>query len=137
MALQGAAVGASAAVGCGSMAVAVYAHVAKALRRQEAQGNDDCAAQIIATVCGVSRQLLTAPELVRNAYTDPVEELRKAREANERCAAAEFSLDGRALESGYAVFNGEVLRAGPSFEAVEPVLALGGAEASESEGIRH
>ena len=129
MALQGTLVGASAAVGCGSISLAVFAHLKALLEGHREVETDDCGSQIIGGVRGASRQLLTFGQLVREAYTDPVEELRKAKAANERCDSAEFSVDGRQLESGYVVFNGEVLRAGDSFEAARPVLALGGAEA--------
>lgn len=88
----------------------------------------DCAAQIIATVGGISRQVLGSPALVRSAFTDPIEELRKARERNEKFATAEISVAGEALCSGYAAFNGEVIRTGPSLERALPVVALGGAE---------
>lgn len=132
MAAQGALVGASAALGCGTMGMAVYSNLATYLaqreRRHNRQDTPDCAAQIIATVGGISRQVLGSPALVRSAFTDPMEELRKARERNEKFATAEISVAGEALCSGYAAFNGEVIRTGPSFERAVPVVALGGAE---------
>jgi len=133
MALQGTAVGASAALGCGTMGIAVYANIAEYLtkrteQRQNHEGTPDCAAQIIATVGGISKQVLGAPALVRSAFTDPMEELRKAGQHNEKFATAEISVAGSPLSSGYAAFNGEVLRAGPSFDRALPLVALGGAE---------
>eukprot|EP00913_Durusdinium_trenchii_P026062 g24449.t1 len=131
MALQGAAVGASAALGCGTIGLAVYSNIASYLAQRERPAEEeapDCSMQIIATVGSVSRQVFGAPGLVRAAYTDPVEELRKATAGNEKFASAEFSVAGQALESGYACFNGEVIRAGPSFELCSPIVALGGAK---------
>ncbi|CAE7441964.1 unnamed protein product [Symbiodinium natans] len=78
----------------------------------KALGEDapDCAARIIDAVAKTCRQVSETPELMRAAFTDPLEELRKAgQEPHMQLASrAEYSVEGKQLMSGYATFNGEV-----------------------------
>lgn len=136
MALEGAAVAASATFGCSAMGVAVYSNLVTFLKAQreknEALGEDapDCAARIIDLVAKTSRQVCETPELLRAAFTDPLEELRKAgQEPHMQLASrTEYSVHGAELLSGYATFDGEVLKVGQAVSAVVPLLAVAGAQ---------
>eukprot|EP00439_Symbiodinium_sp_Y106_P015211 s1431_g2.t1 len=136
MALEGAAVAASATFGCSAMGVAVYSNLVTFLKAQreknEALGEDapDCAARIIDLVAKTSRQVCETPELMRAAFTDPLEELRKAgQEPHMQLASrTEYSVHGAELLSGYVTFDGEVLKVGQAVSAVVPLLAVAGAQ---------
>mmetsp|Transcript_106554 Transcript_106554/g.189451 ORF Transcript_106554/g.189451 Transcript_106554/m.189451 type:complete len:689 (-) Transcript_106554:158-2224(-) len=134
MALEAAAVSGSAALGCSTIGIALYANAVawrSGVSEDASQETPGLASSILTTSCRQVMKVLEAPSLVSAALSDPADDLRLAASQGEILAtAAECSVNGKPPTSGFVTFNGEVLKVGTNLASAIPIIALGGAEVS-------
>eukprot|EP00440_Ansanella_granifera_P016730 gb/GFBE01018175.1/.p1 GENE.gb/GFBE01018175.1/~~gb/GFBE01018175.1/.p1 ORF type:complete len:833 (+),score=218.34 gb/GFBE01018175.1/:1-2499(+) len=139
MALEAAAVGASAALGCGTVGIALYSNVVSGLREESSPVEDSedssapdmsgCAMHLIKSAAGSVKKVLETPQLIRAAFTDPEQELRLSFDtAPCMTCAVECSVDGGPLETSFASCNGEVVRVGKNVASSVNLVAVAGTQ---------